>query len=335
MSEYRVFISRKNLDDKGQTTEDVEIAHQLYDHLTSLGVSTFLDDVSLIQQGAGRYKQAIDDALDQAQILVAVGTSRENLESEWVRYEWDGFFNDIISGIKPDSQVVSLISGLKPANLPRALRQTQAFDYHREGIIQAGQFIISALDLNEPEQSPSRQRQKQRTVVNESTSMETAILFIDIAGSSKLFKEHGDEIAARILQKAIRDWTKITEQHSGWVIKALGDEIMCAFETSDDCVMAATEIREEISIGLRGESIAIRVRMGLGFGPAIRTPDRDVLGNTVNIASEMTGKAEADQILIDESTVNSLSKNLKKRCSKVGESPFKGSDFPVLYFEIV
>ena len=135
MPEYLVFLSRKNLDDGGQKTEEVAIAQELYDHLVSLGIDTFLDDVSLIQQGRGRYKQVIDDALDQAEILIAIGTSRENLESEWVRYEWDGFFNDIISGIKPNGQVISLISGLAPIDLPRALDwhiQTKS-DHHRRG----------------------------------------------------------------------------------------------------------------------------------------------------------------------------------------------------------
>jgi|TARA_Y100000310_G_scaffold212110_1_gene212917 hypothetical protein len=96
MPTYQVFISRKNLDREGNSTEEVALARELYDHLTSLDIEVFLDDVSLIQQGTSGYKKAIDDALDEAQILIAVGTSRANLESERVRYEWDGFFNDIV-----------------------------------------------------------------------------------------------------------------------------------------------------------------------------------------------------------------------------------------------
>jgi len=51
-------------------------------------------------------------------MLVAVGTSTENLNSEWVRYEWDGFYNDILSKKKPGGKVFAYISGLRPAELP-------------------------------------------------------------------------------------------------------------------------------------------------------------------------------------------------------------------------
>src|SRR5215510_11600782 len=94
---YDVFISFKNLDEKGVPTRDAALANEVYNFLTSKGLSAFISTVTLESLGVSNYKKAIDEALDAASIMVAVGTSTENLNSEWVRYEWDGFYNDILS----------------------------------------------------------------------------------------------------------------------------------------------------------------------------------------------------------------------------------------------
>ena len=94
---YDVFISFKNLDERGVPTRDAQLANEVYNFLRSKGLSVFISTVTLESLGVSNYKKAIDDALDAASIMVAVGTSTENLNSEWVRYEWDGFDNDILS----------------------------------------------------------------------------------------------------------------------------------------------------------------------------------------------------------------------------------------------
>lgn len=147
--DVQVFISVKHLDEQGAPTRDSEIARELHEALEARGLSSFLSMVSLEQMGAAEYKGAIDDALDHAEVLVAVGTSPENLASRWVRYEWDSFFNDIISGIKEEGKVFSLISSFPPNKLPRALRQNQTFDYEQAGISYLCSFLSNALDLKQ------------------------------------------------------------------------------------------------------------------------------------------------------------------------------------------
>ena len=123
--EYDVFLSHKNLDAAGRLSPDATLAQELYDHLSGQGLRVFLSSVSLEQLGIAAYKRAIDEALDSAQVLVAVGTSAENLESQWVRYEWESFFNDILSGRKPKGRVFSYVDGITVNALPRTLRQNQ------------------------------------------------------------------------------------------------------------------------------------------------------------------------------------------------------------------
>jgi hypothetical protein len=145
-AEYDVFLSHKNLGAGGRPSRDAALAQEVYDHLSAQGLRVFLSSVTLEQLGVAAYKKAIDDALDSAQVLVAVGTSAEALESQWVRYEWESFFNDILSGHKPKGRVFSYVEGISPNSLPRTLRQNQVI-VHRPGAQgQLYNFIANALE---------------------------------------------------------------------------------------------------------------------------------------------------------------------------------------------
>lgn len=144
-SSYEVFISFKYLDESGNPTVDSELARQVYEHLTDRGLTVFLSTVSLEQSGIAAYKAAIDDALDSAKVLISVGTKSEHLNSKWVKYEWDSFFNDIISGVKPDGRVFVYADGIRLIDLPRALRQMQCVPHGAESLDRLYRFVRNSL----------------------------------------------------------------------------------------------------------------------------------------------------------------------------------------------
>jgi hypothetical protein len=146
-TEYDVFLSHKNLDGGGQPTRDAALAMEIHDHLAGQGLRVFLSAVSLEKLGVAAYKKAIDEALDSAQVLVAVATSAEHLESQWVRYEWESFFNDILSGRKPKGRVFSYVSGVDVNTLPRTLRQNQAIVHQPGSHGLLYNFIANALAI--------------------------------------------------------------------------------------------------------------------------------------------------------------------------------------------
>ena len=102
---YDVFVSFKELGPDGKPTRDSVLASDIHEYLSSRQLSVFLSSIELKAQGVSAFKKAIDGALDASRVLVAVGTTIANLESEWVRYEWDGFLNDILTGVKPDDRL--------------------------------------------------------------------------------------------------------------------------------------------------------------------------------------------------------------------------------------
>ena len=125
---YDVFISFKNSDSDGNKTKDSIIAEQLYNYLTEKGLSVFFSNVELEFLGKAQYTRVIDNALESSQFLIAVGCSNENLDSQWVRYEWESFINDVRSGIKSNAEIFVLYQDMTINQLPRALRQHQAFN---------------------------------------------------------------------------------------------------------------------------------------------------------------------------------------------------------------
>ncbi len=142
---FEVFISFKHRDREGRETADSRLAREIHRYLSDRGLKVFLSSVSLEQLGIAAYKKAIDAALDTAQVLIAVGTSAENVDSEWVRYEWDSFFNDMLSGMKPAGRVFAYIDGVGISSLPRALRQTQCIEHGPDALERLHRFVVNAL----------------------------------------------------------------------------------------------------------------------------------------------------------------------------------------------
>lgn len=143
--EYQVFISYKHSSGHGHVTRDYELAKEVFSFLSARGLSVFFSDISIENVGAAEYKRTIDDALEGARVLVAVGSRRESLTSEWVRYEWDGFLNDVLSGFKTGGKVFTYTENMESSELPWALRHTQIFRHGARSMESLYEFIAMAL----------------------------------------------------------------------------------------------------------------------------------------------------------------------------------------------
>ncbi len=145
-SGFDVFISYKNSDVNGERTRDAQMAFDLHDKLEERGISAFCSTLSLTRMGQGAYKDAINNALDAAKVLVVVGTSLDNILSPWVKYEWGSFHDDLLTGRKSGGTLVSYTSGLDPNELPRELRGYESFLTEQNGDELIVDFIAAALE---------------------------------------------------------------------------------------------------------------------------------------------------------------------------------------------
>ena len=115
--------------------------------------------------------------MDRAKTLIAVGTSPANLDSRWVRYEWDSFFNDILSGVKPDGRVFVYAVDLDVHALPRALRQTQCITHEKDSLERLFRFVSNALAAlprgKRPRHEPGPERDLLRVAISGSLHTES------------------------------------------------------------------------------------------------------------------------------------------------------------------
>ncbi len=166
-------------------------------------------------------------------------------------------------------------------------------------------------------------------------NVEVAVMFADVTGSTKLYETLGDESANRIIGKTIDIMAKVTEMYQGYVIKTIGDEIMCRFSSANDCVRAAIDCQEEISAGIQGETVEISIKVGLHFGPAILMEDGDVFGDAVNVAARMAGIAKGSQIITTEQTIRLLDVDLQDISRQFDKTSVKGKEEEIIIYQVV
>ena len=128
--EHKVFISFKHHDEAGNETPETRIAEEIYKHLMQMNIPAFFSNRSLLDFGESAYKDAIEKALDQAKVLIVIGSCAQNITSRWVKYEWSSFHEDILAGDKPNGAIIPYLhSSIPRKERPLALRNLETFSY--------------------------------------------------------------------------------------------------------------------------------------------------------------------------------------------------------------
>ena len=122
---YDVFISFKNTDPKGGLTVDRTIAQRLHDKLLDEGLNVFFSEKDLSDT---EFMNQIYTALDEADLLIVVGTNPEYVRSTWVKSEWTNYLGAINSGRKPNGKIMTVLSHMTTYDLPLELSNFQSFD---------------------------------------------------------------------------------------------------------------------------------------------------------------------------------------------------------------
>jgi len=161
-----------------------------------------------------------------------------------------------------------------------------------------------------------------------------AVLFADIAGSTRLYEEFGDSRAQDMVTGCLLRLTESCVRHHGKVVKTVGDEIMCWFPTPDDAVNSAQEMHDLLREREQIDPQTPSVRIGLHFGEAIFERN-DIFGDAVNLAARMTAVAKARQIITTESTVDRLSAPLSASTRLFDRATVPGRQGEVTMYEVL
>src|SRR4029079_2744230 len=105
-------------------------------------------------------------------------------------------------------------------------------------------------------------------------STELAVLFADIAGSTRLYETLGDERALATVGRSVAGMGAACRSCDGRVVKTIGDEVMSVFATADGAAQAAIAMQANVALDASAPT-RIAIRVGFHFGPAIER-DGDV-----------------------------------------------------------
>lgn len=157
-----------------------------------------------------------------------------------------------------------------------------------------------------------------------------AILAADVVGYSRLMEvdEAGTLVALRAHREQLLDPT--ISEHSGRIVKLMGDGVLAEFGSVVDAVACALAIQEGMSG--RNEDVPedrrIVLRIGVHLGD-VMVEDDDIYGDGVNVAARLEGLADPGGICISQQALDQVETKLQLALEDMGKQQLKNIARPV------
>ena len=168
-------------------------------------------------------------------------------------------------------------------------------------------------------------------------TVSVAVLFADIAKSTQLYDILGDKQA----QSQISTWLKIlsdvTVKHGGFVIKKIGDEVLCTFRNVSNAIKAGQEMHQALDrmpVQDAPEVGSPNIYVGIHWGKVI-VEGGDIYGDVVNVASRLVALAKQRQVLLSEDAVNTLPSHEQSHIKFIDKEVVKGKFEEIRYYEYI
>ncbi|MEK8016790.1 MAG: DUF5939 domain-containing protein [Candidatus Parabeggiatoa sp.] len=137
------------------------------------------------------------------------------------------------------------------------------------------------------------------------------LMFTDLRGSTEMYDKAGDVFAYKLVKTHFQILTDTVRQFSGAIVKTMGDAIMATFSRPLDGFLASLEMLrkiEEMNESWKAAGYQIGLKVGLNDGPALAVVNDeriDYFGQSVNIAARVQGLAQAGEIWMTQSILDS------------------------------
>ena len=127
-------------------------------------------------------------------------------------------------------------------------------------------------------------------------------MIADVVGYSRLMSVAEESTHLRLSDYIKNSIEPKISEHGGRLIRSAGDGLLVEFDSAVDAVYCALEIQHELAehdAGIAADR-RLRLRIGINAGDVI-ADDRDIYGNSVNIAARLEGLAEPGEIYVGRS----------------------------------
>ena len=134
-----------------------------------------------------------------------------------------------------------------------------------------------------------------------------------------------------LFQKVAREQT---EQHGGTVVRFVGDGVLAYAPSAASAIDAVVGLRREFEVQSAASIQPSFLRIGVHLGDLVLTPDGDVFGDGVNLASRLQAAAGPGQILVSEDLWRQCRQRPELDFASRGRQPVKGLDEPIWVYEL-
>ncbi|HVF54483.1 MAG TPA: adenylate/guanylate cyclase domain-containing protein [Actinomycetota bacterium] len=138
------------------------------------------------------------------------------------------------------------------------------------------------------------------------------IVFIDVAGFTRLTEAEGDARAVALLRRLAGIVERKARSEQGEVVKHLGDGFLVAFPSAVRAINGALGIQDAIAREARRDpGFKIKVRASVHAGEPLVQGD-DLLGHDVNLAARLLDHCKPGGVLVSEAAKELAEKRTKK-----------------------
>ena len=172
-----------------------------------------------------------------------------------------------------------------------------------------------------------------------------ALIFTDIAGSTKYFSQFGDEAGRRLQQRHIDTMNEMLTKYDGRIVDTAGDGAFAVAPTAEAAASVLIDVLNAVDLQNAKLDAAHRMHLRCGFHWGnVLTDGNVVTGDAVNFAARVSASAKLDQIRLTRATfngtrftgtmrtaaiLNELPHNHRLRCRRLGEVSLKDVAAPV------
>jgi class 3 adenylate cyclase len=159
------------------------------------------------------------------------------------------------------------------------------------------------------------------------------ICFTDISGFASVSAR--DEPRALLLAAILlRQARAIAARHDGRVVKSLGDAVIWEFEDAANAIGAVDEMTTAFANACAVAGVEpLPLHSGIHTGEVTLTPQGDVFGVTVNLASRLQDHAKAGETVVSQQTLDAAALDAA-RVTAAGSHSFKNIPEPTACFRV-
>ncbi|HSL26569.1 MAG TPA: adenylate/guanylate cyclase domain-containing protein, partial [Acidimicrobiia bacterium] len=160
-------------------------------------------------------------------------------------------------------------------------------------------------------------------------------LFTDIEGSTRLWEEHPEEMAAALVRHDAILTGAVTNAR-GHLVKATGDGILARFDSAVDALAAAIDAQRALRAEGWGVTGPLRVRMGVHTGES-EERGGDYFGPTMNRTARIMAAGHGGQVLFSAAAAGLVDGRLPRGASlrDLGIHRLKDLTLPEHLFQLV